>query len=142
MGQSPQDMLHAYVRAFETLRPSEVIPFYALPCTFIRADGVWVVQDEATTLALVGHLQDHAKMQGYSRTVISGLATRELGSGLAELCGLFTRLDASGSLIVRFGFTYIVRLTSDGWKIVVAVAHDAVAEVPQSGSDGPAEDGC
>jgi hypothetical protein len=61
MKQTPVDMLTAYVLAFEMQRADEVIPFYDLPCTFIRADGVWVVQDEATALVLAGHLIDHAK---------------------------------------------------------------------------------
>jgi len=57
---------------------------YELPCTFIRADGAWVVQDEATAL-----------------------------------------------VFARFGFTHIVRRGSDGWRIVLAAAHDATTETTQ-----------
>ena len=63
----PAEMLHAYVRAFETLEAAAVAPFYQLPCTFIRPDGVWVVSDEATAVTLAAHLIDHARSQGYEQ---------------------------------------------------------------------------
>ena len=128
MKQSPLEMLEAYVRAFESLRADEVIPFYELPCTFIRPDGVWVVQDEATALVLVGHLIEHAKGQGYHRTEVRELTMRTLAPELVELNGVFVRYGATRSEIGRFGFTYIVRGDSGGWKIIVAVAHDAKTE--------------
>lgn len=128
MKQSPLEMLEAYVRAFESLRPDEVIPFYELPCTFIRPDGVWVVQDEATALVLADHLIEHAKAQGYHSTEVSELLMRTLAPELVELNGVFVRYGASRSEIGRFGFTYIIRGDSGGWRIVVAVAHDAKTE--------------
>ncbi len=123
--RSPSDLLTAYVRAFETLRGEKIVPFYDLPCTFIRPDGVWVVQDEATGLVLANHMIDHAKAQGYRRTEIAELNQRTLALNLTELSGTFVRYDSSQTEIGRFGFTYILRIVSDAWKIVVAVAHDA-----------------
>jgi hypothetical protein len=128
MAQTPLDMLTAYVRAFETLRAAAVVPFYELPCTFIRPDGVWVVQDEGTALVLAAHLIEHAKSQTYRRTAVSGVTVRTLAPGLAEIAGVFLRYDAADAEIARFGFTYIVRGGSDGWRIVVGVAHDAVTD--------------
>jgi branched-subunit amino acid aminotransferase/4-amino-4-deoxychorismate lyase len=125
MNLTPSEMLTAYVRAFETLRAENVVPFYERPCTFIRPDGVWVVQDEATALVLAAHLIEHAKSQGYRRTAVSEVTVRTLAPGLAELGGILLRYDAADAEIARFGFTYIVRGGSDGWRIVVAVAHDA-----------------
>jgi hypothetical protein len=128
MTPPPAEMLNAYVRAFETLRAEAVVPFYELPCTFIRPDGAWVVQDEATALVLARHLMEHASSQGYRRTEVSALTMRTLAPVLAELSGEFVRYDASEAEIGRFGFTYLVRSGPDGWKIVVAVAHDATTE--------------
>jgi len=48
MTGTPSEMLGAYVRAFETLRGENVVPFYELPCTFIRPDGAWVVHEADT----------------------------------------------------------------------------------------------
>lgn len=125
MNGTPTDMLGVHVRAFETQRAGEVVPFCELPCTFIRPDGTWVAQDEATALTLVNHLLDHAKSQGYDRTEIVQTAGRRLANGLAEVAGVFVRFNAAGAEIARFGFTYILRGGPQGRRIVVAVAHDA-----------------
>lgn len=127
MDRTPSETLFAYVRAFETLHAEQVVPFYSLPCTFIRPDGVWVVQDEATALVLVKHLMDHAVSQGYKRTEVAQLTARPLASSLAELSGNFERFDESGAPIGVFGFTYLLRRVADQWQIVVAAAHDPVA---------------
>lgn len=124
---SPQEMLEAYVRAFEARRAEEVADFYLLPCTFIRPDGVWVVQDRPTALVLVGHLLEHARSQGHARTEISNLAVRPLAVTLAELCGTFVRYGSNQTECGRFGFTYIVRAEASRWGIVVAIAHDAAS---------------
>jgi hypothetical protein len=123
---TPTDMLTAYVRAFETLSAEAVVAFYHRPFTFIRPDAAWVVQDEATALVLVNHLIEHARSQGYHRTDVSRLAVRTLAANLAELEGVFVRYDAAQEEIARFGFTYILRQTDGQWRIVVAVAHDAL----------------
>jgi hypothetical protein len=128
MPGTPTEMLTAYVRAFETLSTAAVVPFYDLPCTFIRPDGVWVVQDEAAAAVLATHLIEHARSQGYHRTDISRLAVRTLAANLAELEGVFVRYDAAQEEIARFGFTYIVRHGDRGWRIVVAVAHDPLGQ--------------
>lgn len=125
MSITPLETLDAYVRAFESLRAEAVVPFYELPCTFIRPDGSWVVQDEATALALVSHLIDHARSQGYHRTDVSDATVRPMAANLVEIAGVFIRRDATGAEIARFGFTYIVRLGPAGWRIIVAVAYDA-----------------
>ena len=138
MTQTPVEMLTAYVRAFETLRAEEVVPFYELPCTFIRPNGLWVVQEQEAALVLAAHLIEHAKSQGYCRTAVSGVTMRTLAPGLGELGGIFVRYDAADAEIARMGFTYLVRGGSDGWRIVVAVAHDASTEtmaVPPATSD-------
>ncbi len=71
MPATPTEMLTGYVRAFETSSAEAVVPYYELPCTFVRPDGVWVVHDEAAAVVLVNHLIEHARSQGYHRTDIS-----------------------------------------------------------------------
>lgn len=126
MSQDPESLLTSYVRAFESLDPQAVVPFFQLPCTFIRPDGTWLVSDPETAMVLVTHLIEHAKSQGYARTEVSGLATKRLAAQLALLTGVFVRHDATGVEIGRFGFTYVVRGGEHGWQIVVAMAHDPV----------------
>lgn len=128
MSSSPVQMLADYVRAFESQRAEEVVPFYLLPCTFIRPDGTWVVQDAETALVLVRHMMDHALSQGYRTTATSRLVRRDLAANLVELAGDFERFDAQGEPIARFGFTYILREVSGAWRIQVAIAHEPGAE--------------
>lgn len=139
---TPAETLAAYVRAFETLRAEDVVPFYLLPCAFIRPDGAWIVQDPPAALVLVNHMMEHAVAQGYRSTAITRLATRSLAPTLAELTGDFERYDAAGQPIGRFGFTYILREVSGHWKIVVAIAHDPASapEPPQALSGNPGRD--
>jgi hypothetical protein len=118
-------MLNDYVKAFETQEASAVTPFYRLPCTFIRPDGVWVVSDDATAATLAAHLIDHARSQGYRRTETRNLEVRRLAAELAEMTGVFVRTNAANEEIGRSGFTYLVRRDDGAWRIVVAVAHDA-----------------
>jgi hypothetical protein len=118
-------MLNDYVKAFETREAPAVTPFYRLPCTFIRPDGVWVVSDDATAMTLAAHLIDHARSQGYRRTETRDLEVRRLAAELAMMTGVFVRYNAANEEIGRSGFTYVVRKDDGAWKIVVAVAHDA-----------------
>jgi hypothetical protein len=132
-------MLMSYVRAFETLDASVVVPFYQLPCTFVRPDGVWVVSDHETAVTLAAHLIDHARSQGFARTRVPELKVRRLAAELAMLTGVFVRYDGDDAEIGRFGFTYVARLEGVAWKIVVAIGHDATAassvEEVSSGDD-------
>jgi hypothetical protein len=132
MSTTPSETIRAYVHAFETLHAEEIVPFYFLPCTFIRPDGTWVVQDDGTAVVLVRHLLDHAISQGYRNTVISQLTVRALAPALAEAYGNFERFDAQGASIGRFGFTYVLREVHGQWKIIVAIAHDPSAVSPPS----------
>jgi len=125
INMSPEEMLNEYVKAFETLEASAVAPFYQLPCTFIRPDGVWAVSDDATAVTLAAHLIDHARSQGYRRTETRDLEVRRLAAELAMMTGIFVRYNAAAEEIVRSGFTYVVRKDNSSWKIVVAIAHDA-----------------
>lgn len=77
-------------------------------------------------MVLVNQLIEQARSRGYHRTDISRLAVRTLAANVAALEGVFVRYDAAQEEIARFGFTYIVRQTDGRWRIVVAVAHDAL----------------
>jgi ketosteroid isomerase-like protein len=126
MNPRPAEMLEAYVKAFASQNVAAVVSFYLLPCTFIRPDGTWTVSDNATAATLAAHMIDHARSQGYARTETRDLEVRRLAQGLAHMTGVFVRYDASDHEIGRFGFTYVVRDDGQGWKIVVAAAHDPI----------------
>jgi hypothetical protein len=125
IARDPQEALHAYVRAFETLNPEAVISFYHAPCTFIAPFGVTVAADVEAARRIASALIEHARCQGYRRTDTSQLHTRTLASNLVLLSGVFVRFGATNQEIGRFGFTYVMRDDGTGWRIVTAIAHDA-----------------
>lgn len=112
-----------YVRAFETLDPDRVVPFYRLPVTFLAPQIHVVAQDAAAARGVVTRLIDHAVTAGYARTDAIDGETRRLADDLALCTGTFVRFDAQDGEIGRFGFTYVLCLHEDRWKIAVAVAH-------------------
>lgn len=124
MSGTPAERLSEYVRAFETLDPDAVVPFYHLPCTFIAPQNLMVVQDLDAARAVVSYLIEQAKRQGYRRSEIRHLTSKRLARDLASLTGVFVRFNETDEEIARFGFTYIVRHVEGVWMLAVAMAHD------------------
>lgn len=114
----------AYVRAFETLEPEPILKFYNLPATFVSPMGSTVVADTKTARDLVLNMITQARSQGYNRTEIIDLNTKLLSKNLAQLSGIFVRLNAHGLEVGRFGVSYLMIELGAEWKIAVAVAHD------------------
>lgn len=130
MNRRPEEALRAYVAAFETLDPDAVASFYHLPCVFVGPPGVTVVADASAARGMARALIEHARGQGYRRTEIRALETRALAESLASATGVFVRFGSEGKEISRFGFAYtLLREAAVGWRIVVAVAHDAPSDL-------------
>lgn len=126
MAHDPVETLRAYVKAFETLDPEVVFPFYHTPCMFIAPFGVSIASETDAARHTASALIEHARSQGYQRTEITQLRQRNLASSLVSLSGVFVRFGVENLVIGRFGFTYIMRHDGARWRIVVAVAHDAL----------------
>lgn len=125
MARDPAETLRAYVKAFETLDPEVVLPFYHSPCMFVAPFGVSLAADAEAARRTASALIEHARSQGYRRTEMSQLQQKTLASNLVSLSGVFVRFGAGDHEIGRFGFSYVLRDDGTGWRIVVAVAHDA-----------------
>lgn len=127
MNDNPEEALRTYVKAFESLDPDAVVSFYHLPCMFITPMGVTLVSDADAARGVASKLLDHARSQDYRRTEFLALDVEMLGQRLALLSGTFARFNSKGEEISRFGFAYTMHRDGAGWRIVVAVAHDAPA---------------
>ena len=125
LNAKPEVTLEAYVRAFESLDPDAIVPFYRLPCMFIAATDVTIVLDAAVARGVAAKLIEHARSQDYRRTEILNLEVKTLAERLASLSGVFARCNSSGEEISRFGFVYTMLRADTGWQIVVAIAHAA-----------------
>lgn len=125
MRQKPEEVLRNYVKAFESLDVDAVAAFYRLPCMLLTRHGPVVLSDADAACAAVRSLIGQAQSQGYRRTEVVDLEVRALGEGLAWIAGVFSRRNASGDEIARFGVAYTMLGEGDSWKIVVGVAHEA-----------------
>src|SRR5438034_11458626 len=126
MINNPETVFLAYVRAFETLDPEVVLPFYNLPSMFVTPQTVFAVPDANTARALLSQFMGQLRSQSYRRTEVLGLTVRNLSPDLASCAGTFVRFNASGGEIARVGFTYTMR-NAGSWNIIVAALHDPVA---------------
>jgi len=133
--QDPEETLRAYVSAFEKLVPEPICAFYHLPCMFIVPTGVLAASDASAAHTIASLLIQHARSQGYRRTEIHDISTRSLASNLAAVTGVFVRFNANDEEIGRLGFTYTMRQTPAGWRIVVAMVHDAPGGSPDKPLD-------
>ena len=113
-----------YIRAFETLEPAEIVPFYSVPCMFLAPGHVAAVTDHDSVDRLVALLVEQARNQGYARTEIVGMKTEPLAEDLGSVKGVYVRFDTEGEEIASLGFSYIMRKIGKAWKIAVAVIHE------------------
>ena len=127
MINNPETVFLAYVRAFETLDPEVVLPFYNVPSMFVTPQTVFAVPDANTARALLSQVMGQLRSQSYRRTEVLGLTVRKLSPGLASCAGVFVRFTTGGEEIVRIGFTYTMQNAAGVWKIVVAVVHEPVS---------------
>ncbi len=121
---TPEDVLRAYVKAFESLVPENIAKFYGLPCVFISPVAVIPVTLEAEAIHIVNGLLAQARSQNYARTETTSLKVQPLGQSLALLTGQFLRFDGTGNEISRFGFSYTMKRRAGTWDIVVALGHE------------------
>ena len=119
----PQEMFSAYLKAFESLEPAAIVAFYDTPALVVMSTAVVPIPDAETGQKLIAASIQQLRAQGYERTEAAELEFQRLAPALATVSGVFIRHGESAEL-GRAGFTYTLRLTN-GWKIVVAVTHDA-----------------
>ena len=124
MASTPAELLPAYVKAFETLDPTALVPFYHLPCLFLAPGYQGVVAEPAQAQAVVAYLMDQARAQGFRRSEIHDLEVVPLSADLARLTCSYVRFDGEGAEVARFGSTYLARCVAGVWGIAAAVAHD------------------
>ena len=123
-----QDVVQAYAeyfRAFQTLEPKTVVPYYHVPCMFISPRGVFVTSSEADAASMLAEMMGGLRARGYARSEWSDLRAQRLSRDTALVATGVTRFAAGGQELERFGATYLLRQTDAGWKIVVLTVHDA-----------------
>jgi ketosteroid isomerase-like protein len=113
-----------YVRAFETLRPDAVVPYYHEPCVFISPQGVVPLHTSAEIVAFFANVMASLHRDGYASSEFPDPEALRLSDALTMLRGVGSWKRADGTELRRFGATYTFRKGDTGWRIVVAVVHD------------------
>ena len=117
--------LNDYVAALSSLDPQRLLPYYHEPLMIVTAARTLVLTTRTDVEVWLKPFIQRLKDQGWdTRSEWAQLHVKQLSAGVAVASALILRHKADGQLLERVGVTYVLRKTSDGWKIAVLVAHD------------------
>jgi len=123
-----------YSKAFQTLNPDAIPPFYHEPSLFISPQGITSLPTRSDVASFFRDLMSNLRAQDYRTSNFAGLRATSLSPNLAVVTGVGTWRRTDGSELRRFGLTYTLWGTGDAWEIAAAVVHDLIL---QPGIDAP-----
>jgi ketosteroid isomerase-like protein len=115
----------SYIQAFQTLDPQAAVPYFHVPCMFIPPQGVLVLTTAADVQALLIQVMEGLKARAYARSELLNLRVIQMSDNTALVTVGRVRYATDGRQLERFGETYTLRRIEAGWKIAVAMIHDA-----------------
>lgn len=113
-----------YGKAFMTLQPEMVAPFFHEPAIFISNQGVIVMNNESEKLGVLSHIMNALKTQEYDRADVKNIVIKQLSNDLAVVNADNFRYNTSGEELERFSIAYTFRYIENSWKLIVAIIHD------------------
>jgi ketosteroid isomerase-like protein len=122
------DAFRSYAKAFQSLDPKAVATYFDEPALMITPKGVQALANAAAVEQAYARIMAELPAQRYARTEFSQLEERSLGDDLTMLTGSGSWVDTSGKKFMPFGMTYVLRRTSQRWRIVTAIIHNPDAK--------------
>src|SRR5262249_10854993 len=119
-------VMNDYVSAFGSFDAQRVLPFYHEPLTIMGATRL-VVYSRRSDIekSLLKPVYLRLKEAGWdARSEWTELHVKQMSALLAVASGLTARRKSDGQELERVAATYLLRRTSDGWKIAVLALHD------------------
>jgi ketosteroid isomerase-like protein len=116
--------LHDYYKAFSTLDPSRAVAYFNEPAMLISVQGVYVAQTHTLLANLFTSIMGPLRARGFGRSEPSMPKVKQLSATAGLTSDTAIRYQRDGAEMDRAGATCVLRKTSAGWKIVVAVLHD------------------
>jgi ketosteroid isomerase-like protein len=116
--------LHGYYKAFNTLDPSAVLPYFNEPAMLISAQGVYAAQTHAVLANIFTSIMETFRARGFGRSEPSMPMVKQLSATSGLISDTAIRYKRDGAEMDRAGATCVLQKTSAGWKIAVAVLHD------------------
>ncbi len=115
----------AYAKAFETLKPRQVLKFYDYPAMLMKTGTKpRSFGNPIAGLIIFFLLMQDLRKQQYQRSQMTQLKVTQLSADLALVSGQASRINLAGEVFESFGFTYTMRKTHKGWKIIVGTIHN------------------
>jgi len=90
---------------------------FTLPWFTLGANGVVARSSEQENLEFFRSAIDGLVQRGWNRSIFTTVNVCVFGAGSAIVSGTNTRTRTDGSIMSVGGVSYIVGLTSDGWRI-------------------------
>jgi hypothetical protein len=114
-----------YIKAFNSLEPTQVLPFFYLPSMLITSKEVAVMEKPIEVLGVFAILMDDLKHKNFKESQIVGsLEVKQLSDNQGQVVGVAKRFDRADAEIEHFGFTYSLRKVEDKWKIITGVLYE------------------
>ena len=117
-----------YVKAFETLEPNAVLPYYHTPCMIISSKKVYTLTTPEEIAANFAMGMEALRKVDYARTDIVDLEINLKGVGVAVVSADLKRYTRDGKQLGSQGgiyrYTYTFRKQEDNWRVVAAISHD------------------
>ena len=124
------ETLRQYGTAFSAGHPAQAASYYDEPSTILAAGHTLVLPTRRDTEELFVKMLADLRARHFARAEYEQLQTRPLSKTLAIASGVAVPYQADGSELERAGVTYLLRLTPEGWRIVVLTLHDSGSVVP------------
>ena len=115
--------LNDYASAFSTFDAQSTVRYYHEPVMFVTEKGVVVKATRTEAASRLRPLWEDLKAGGYARSEYTELHVKQLSPSIALVGIVAVRYKANGQELNRTGGTYVLRKTSEGWKIAVLVSH-------------------
>ena len=122
-----------YIKAFNSLEPTKVLPFFHLPAMLITSQEVAVMEKPLEVLGVFAILMDDLKSKNFKESKIVGtLEVKQLSDNQGQVVGVAKRFNNEDKEIEHFGFTYTLRKiqvkvndkVEDKWMIIAGVLYE------------------
>jgi ketosteroid isomerase-like protein len=108
-----------YAKAFETLDPSAILPFYQYPAILITEQKPVKITNKIIGWLAFKIAMVLLKWRGYHHSKTESLDVRQLRDALAIVTGTVIRYKKDGSELERFNLNYTMCKVDMSWKIIV-----------------------
>lgn len=118
-------VLGDYYKAFSTLDPAAIAPFFHEPSLLVGPPGVTAAPGGAAVVHIFTPIMEALRARGYGRSELTMLNVKPLSATITWASGVAVRYKVDGSELERAGVTYVLNKSGNNWKIAVLILHDA-----------------